>query len=155
MSVVCVDMGSLEFVDGMPALRPGLLLEEYSFWMSFKKPFRASPVRLGPYHRAQQRRQQSIVAAKVLSVAVAGGLAVGLLAAVNANGGLTVIGSAGREAAVFSGLARRNTPMPGAHYSGCNEARAAGVAPLYVGEPGYRSGMDGDGDGVACEPYRT
>jgi hypothetical protein len=40
------------------------------------------------------------------------------------------------------------------HYSGCSEARAAGVAPLHRGSPGYRGGMDGDGDGVACEPYR-
>jgi hypothetical protein len=40
------------------------------------------------------------------------------------------------------------------YYSGCRQARAAGVAPLYRGDPGYRSGMDGDGDGIACEPYR-
>ncbi|MDN6557056.1 MAG: excalibur calcium-binding domain-containing protein [Acidipropionibacterium acidipropionici] len=25
------------------------------------------------------------------------------------------------------------------------------MTPLYRGEPGYRSGMDGDNDGVACE----
>ena len=41
-----------------------------------------------------------------------------------------------------------------AYYSNCGEARAAGVAPLYAGQPGYREGMDGDGDGIACEPYR-
>lgn len=41
-----------------------------------------------------------------------------------------------------------------AYYSGCNAARAAGVAPIYRGQPGYREGMDGDGDGIACEPYR-
>jgi hypothetical protein len=41
-----------------------------------------------------------------------------------------------------------------AYYSGCREARAAGVAPLYAGQPGYREGMDGDGDGIACEPHR-
>jgi hypothetical protein len=41
-----------------------------------------------------------------------------------------------------------------AYYSGCNEVRAAGKAPLYAGQPGYRPEMDGDGDGVACEPYR-
>lgn len=40
------------------------------------------------------------------------------------------------------------------HYSGCNEVRAAGKAPLYEGQPGYREDMDGDGDGVACEPRR-
>lgn len=40
------------------------------------------------------------------------------------------------------------------YYSGCNDARARGAAPIYRGQPGYREGMDGDGDGVACEPYR-
>ena len=40
-------------------------------------------------------------------------------------------------------------------YSGCNEVRAAGKAPLYAGQPGYRETMDGDGDGVACEPPRS
>ena len=38
-------------------------------------------------------------------------------------------------------------------YSGCNEVRAAGKAPLYAGQPGYREDMDGDGDGIACEPH--
>lgn len=40
------------------------------------------------------------------------------------------------------------------HYAGCNEVRALGKAPLYAGQPGYRIGMDGDGDGIACEPRR-
>jgi hypothetical protein len=40
------------------------------------------------------------------------------------------------------------------YYGGCSEARAAGAAPLYRGTPGYREGLDGDADGVACEPYR-
>jgi Excalibur calcium-binding domain len=40
------------------------------------------------------------------------------------------------------------------YYAGCRDARAAGAAPLYRGDPGYRSGMDGDNDGIACEPYR-
>ncbi|MCP3732501.1 excalibur calcium-binding domain-containing protein [Sphingomonas sp. MG17] len=33
-------------------------------------------------------------------------------------------------------------------------ASAAGAAPIRRGEPGYRQEMDGDFDGVACEPYR-
>jgi len=41
-----------------------------------------------------------------------------------------------------------------AMYSGCKEVRALGKAPLYAGQPGYRVEMDGDGDGVACEPVR-
>lgn len=39
-------------------------------------------------------------------------------------------------------------------FRNCTEARAAGAAPLYRGRPGYRPEMDGDGDGVACEPFR-
>jgi len=38
-------------------------------------------------------------------------------------------------------------------YRNCREARAAGAAPLYRGEPGYGAHMDGDNDGIACEPY--
>lgn len=38
-------------------------------------------------------------------------------------------------------------------YPGCHAVRAAGKAPLSAGQPGYREDMDGDGDGVACEPH--
>lgn len=39
------------------------------------------------------------------------------------------------------------------YYRYCDEARAAGRAPLYKGQAGYRQELDRDGDGVACEPY--
>ncbi|MEX5632939.1 excalibur calcium-binding domain-containing protein [Parafrankia sp. FMc2] len=47
------------------------------------------------------------------------------------------------------------SPMPSAapgrgYYRSCGEARAAGAAPLAAGQPGYRAGLDPDGDGVAC-----
>ncbi|GAA3354802.1 excalibur calcium-binding domain-containing protein [Saccharopolyspora gregorii] len=38
-----------------------------------------------------------------------------------------------------------------AYYSNCTAAKDAGAAPLYRGQPGYRSALDRDGDGVACE----
>jgi hypothetical protein len=37
------------------------------------------------------------------------------------------------------------------YFPHCAAARAAGAAPLYAGQPGYRPDLDGDGDGVACE----
>ena len=40
------------------------------------------------------------------------------------------------------------------YFRGCREARAAGYAPMYRGQLGYRPGLDGDNDGIACEPYR-
>lgn len=41
--------------------------------------------------------------------------------------------------------------QPEVYYPNCAAARAAGAAPLYAGEPGYRRKLDRDGDGVACE----
>jgi hypothetical protein len=38
-------------------------------------------------------------------------------------------------------------------FHSCREARAAGAAPMYRGQPGYNPALDGDGDGIACEPY--
>ncbi|HEY8827344.1 MAG TPA: DUF1524 domain-containing protein [Jatrophihabitantaceae bacterium] len=39
----------------------------------------------------------------------------------------------------------------GVYYPNCSAVRAAGKAPLHSGQPGYRAGLDRDGDGVACE----
>lgn len=36
-------------------------------------------------------------------------------------------------------------------YKNCGEAREAGAAPLFKGDPGYSTKLDRDGDGVACE----
>ncbi|MCD2193568.1 thermonuclease family protein [Actinomycetospora endophytica] len=42
-------------------------------------------------------------------------------------------------------------PASSAYYANCTAARAAGVAPLHRGEPGYSAKLDRDGDGIACE----
>ena len=36
-------------------------------------------------------------------------------------------------------------------YANCAAVRAAGAAPIHVGQPGYSSKLDRDGDGVGCE----
>ena len=36
-------------------------------------------------------------------------------------------------------------------YANCKEAKAAGAAPMYKGDPGYRPELDRDGDGSACD----
>ncbi|RZS89889.1 excalibur calcium-binding domain-containing protein [Motilibacter rhizosphaerae] len=50
-------------------------------------------------------------------------------------------------------VAATTPPPPAAdvYYANCDAVRAAGAAPLYRGQPGYRPGLDRDGDGVACE----
>lgn len=42
-------------------------------------------------------------------------------------------------------------PATDVYYANCTAARAAGAAPLHVGEPGYRTALDRDKDGIACE----
>ncbi len=37
------------------------------------------------------------------------------------------------------------------YYANCTAARNAGAAPIYSGQPGYRSELDRDNDGIACE----
>lgn len=134
--------------------------------MSFKKSFRAAPVRLGPYHRASERRKQIVRTVRILGIALVGGIVGGSLMA------LYERGSAPRVAAIANlddnlkvgpqlgklrsshELVDRDTPQQNAYWPNCTEARAAGVAPIYAGESGYRPQLDRDNDGIACEPYR-
>lgn len=37
------------------------------------------------------------------------------------------------------------------YYRNCAAARAAGAAPVRIGDPGYARHLDRDGDGVGCE----
>lgn len=54
-----------------------------------------------------------------------------------------------------AGPGRTSAPAPpgsaAPYYGSCAAVRAAGKAPLLRGQPGYRSALDRDGDGVACE----
>ena len=40
---------------------------------------------------------------------------------------------------------------PSVYYANCTAARTAGAAPIYRGQPGFRTALDRDGDGIACE----
>ena len=37
------------------------------------------------------------------------------------------------------------------YYPNCAAVRAAGAAPIHIGDPGYSSKLDRDGDGIGCE----
>ena len=99
--------------------------------MSFKKPFRAKPVVLGEYARAQdaRRRRQSLM--RTIRLAI---------------GGAVVVFAIGM-------VATHRSALP-TFYPSCAWARAYGSTPIKRGEPGYRSALDADDDGIACEPYR-
>lgn len=40
------------------------------------------------------------------------------------------------------------------HFASCAAAHAAGRQNILTLDPSYRTQMDADGDGLACEPYR-
>jgi hypothetical protein len=42
-------------------------------------------------------------------------------------------------------------PAAEPYYANCAAVRSAGKAPLHRGEAGYRSALDRDNDGLACE----
>jgi hypothetical protein len=57
-------------------------------------------------------------------------------------------------------VAPESAPAPGrsaversVFFPKCDAARAAGAAPIFEGQPGYRPDLDRDDDGIACEPY--
>jgi hypothetical protein len=153
--------------------------------MSFRKSFRAVPLREGAHSAAQRRKRRrernalQLLIGAVLAAAV--GLGSQLLPSDRDD-------SAGQQASDTSAVADTvpYVPQPimsaaeldaqqpsaanarafvspraiapvaasgGWSYRNCREARAAGAAPLYAGQPGYGQHMDGDGDGIACEPY--
>ena len=66
---------------------------------------------------------------------------------------LTFLGVYNLPAITQEEVEARDAVEQSVHYSGCNEVREAGKDPLYRGDPGYGEHMDGDGDGIACEPY--
>ena len=41
--------------------------------------------------------------------------------------------------------------VPAEPFQNCAAARAAGAAPVHIGDPGYSTQLDGDRDGIACE----
>jgi hypothetical protein len=56
-----------------------------------------------------------------------------------------------RPETLVSRKADQETVPDSAYYRNCSEARAAGAAPIYRGQPGYASHLDRDDDGIACE----
>lgn len=58
---------------------------------------------------------------------------------------------AGAQAGVASPGARSESRSTRLSFRNCAAARAAGAAPVRLGDPGYGRHLDRDGDGVGCE----
>ena len=93
-------------------------------------------------HRRPKKAETTFDTAKRYGfVAVASGLGIAF--------GANAWDNAQRREAILAAL------PPGYVFSGCDEVRAAGVAPIYSSEAGFSDRLDGDGDGIGCEPYRS
>jgi hypothetical protein len=90
----------------------------------------------------------------VLIGASALGTVIGIGSLATTPAGQTLVAAKAEALAIATGWKRLREPKVGDYWGGCNDARAAGTAPIYRGEPGYRAEMDGDNDGIACERRR-
>jgi Excalibur calcium-binding domain len=61
---------------------------------------------------------------------------------------VAAIGGALLSRALLGAIGTANADV---YYKNCAAAWADGAAPLHKGDPGYRDGLDRDGDGIACE----
>jgi hypothetical protein len=94
--------------------------------------------------RPQRRRRETPFAAQVIAAAGIFGVAVYSAAPQLQQ---SVTGSS----AMIDRIAETERSV---YYPNCRAARAAGGAPIHSGSPGYRAELDGDSDGIACEPVR-
>jgi hypothetical protein len=90
----------------------------------------------------------------VLFAATAVGAVLGIVSLPAAPSGQASFAKHASNLGVYVGLRRQREPQASDHWGGCNDARASGTFPIYRDEPGYREDMDGDGDGIACEPHQ-
>jgi len=121
--------------------------------MRTRQTSRIIPIRAGKRYRKKPAVTPRRQAASLLGKAALLGAVIGTASIVATPERIDMIAEKAKPFAVAAGLMRARAPQEGDYWPGCNAARAAGTAPIYIGEPGYREGMDGDGDGVACEPH--
>lgn len=103
------------------------------------------------FRHRRRRQEKTPFGAQVLTGCLAVGLVV-FFAAPSIETALT--GSTEMRERIEAGEQQKHAVEQSRYFRNCREARAAGVAPILAGSPGYRSELDGDGDGIACEPYR-
>jgi hypothetical protein len=102
-------------------------------------------------HRSNYRRKNKSGGGGAYPLIVGGMVLVAGYAVLNPD---KMPGRVQQAASVYQDIGRDHAAPSGAYYFNCDEARAAGVAPIHAGESGYRDDLDADGDGIACEPYR-
>jgi len=112
-----------------------------------KMPFRAVPVQLGQQAHAKLQREQrqryinTVITIALIALPV---FVVGMI--------VTNMAIVGRYLPSTLFDATNGTRPASTYFPNCSAARATGHTPIHAGSPGYRIGLDADGDGIACEP---
>ena len=106
-------------------------------WIAVKVRWRLS---VDPTEKSVLRSRLSKCPKRTLSVTIAS-----VPKATSLAGGAAPAGSSGGSSGSGS------TSGGSVYYANCTAVRAAGAAPILRGAPGYRAGLDRDGDGVGCE----
>lgn len=146
--------------------------------MSFKKPFRAPPIRQGAYYaaRRKKRRQQQLTAKMAVGTMLVAAVGAGSFFTGRNDTSTTIdqsptIDTTSNVPSPRTTADELDAQQPSSRtdappqepiqtadsnwsYPNCAAARAAGAAPINIGEPGYGPHLDRDGDGIGCEPYR-
>src|SRR5690606_39415489 len=93
-----------------------------------------------PYKRRRSRRY----ALNVLIGAGIFGAALGAAPIVTTSHESATLAASAHDMGVALGLVRERPPQMGDYWYRCDDARRAGTAPIYRGEPGYRGRLDAD-----------
>ena len=89
----------------------------------------------------------------LLAGALVGGIAIGVGTSSPVESQVQQLTSRATPAPLADLHGRARKPQLGDYWPRCAYAKAAGSAPIYAGEPGYRRKLDADHDGIACEPF--
>jgi len=101
----------------------------------------------------RNRRRPSSALSILVYAGVVGAIA-GAGSVATTSEGRDTIAATATDIGIAAGIVRKRAPQDGDYWRRCDDARAAGTAPIHRGEAGYREGLDADNDGIACEPYR-
>jgi hypothetical protein len=122
--------------------------------VSFRKPFRAVPIKLGEHYQRKQRVREQQSALHLWGTAAAVGAAMGIASLEIFNDVHLQETQAIEVLSMKPAIVRTRKPHAGDYWSRCAQAKAADTYPIYMGEPGYRDELDGDSDGIACEAHQ-
>ena len=112
-------------------------------------PLKASVVQAAPPHDASPSSRTSAPTIQPTSALTTATVAeTGTRVATMMAPAATTSAPQGKKASIATTAPQTTSSV---YYKNCAAASKAGAAPITIGQPGYRTGLDPNGNGVACE----